>query len=143
MSDFKTNDQVTDDMSSRNESFLKELGSTVDNMILEMTPDENYNQSTTHKSLRWDKFKKKYVMKKVDQKNNVIEEKKKKVKNESGTQVRKTFKNVSTNDKTQYAKWSKVNRMKLQKVGEKEDNDQTETLKIRNSQFRKGKFNSK
>lgn len=90
--DFKNSHFISTEYIDRDSNFKKELcGNTnVDNMILEITPDENYNLSSSHKALRWDKNKKKYIQKNIDINGKTVDM----TKNESGQKIKNGKKKI-------------------------------------------------
>lgn len=67
--------------------------------------------------MRWDSKKKRHVLMKVDRDGKIIKEKK----NESGARITKKNAQKSLDEQKIYKKWMKKTHMKLQNVGEVED----------------------
>ena len=74
--------------------------------------DEVLNNTKGKTVMKWDKFKKKYTLQKVDRDGKVMSERR----NESGAKIKKDEKQIDV-----YKRWQQKTHLKLQKTGEKED----------------------
>lgn len=74
--------------------------------------DEVLNNTKGKTVMKWDKFKKKYTLQKVDREGRVMSERR----NEAGAKIKKDEKQADI-----YKRWQQKTHLKLQKTGEKED----------------------
>ena len=95
--------------------------SYLDNVTMTMYDDDEVMKNTKGKTvMKWDKFKKRYTLQKVDREGKVMAERR----NEAGKVIKKNDKHEDI-----YKKWQQKTHLTLQKVGEKEDSKMIQQAK--------------
>jgi len=88
----------------------------LDDVTLNLIPDDEHNNTKGKTVMKWDKVKKRYMLQKVDREGKIMRERK----NESGAKISK--KNIMTKDPNEiYKKWQQRTHLTLQKSGEMEN----------------------
>jgi len=90
----------------------------LEDVTLNLVPDDDAMMDTKGKTvMKWDSNKRRHVLMKVDRDGKVIKEKR----NESGAKITKKQAEKGAEEQKIYKKWMKKTHMKLQSVGEQED----------------------
>lgn len=87
----------------------------LEDVTLNLIPDDEALNVKGKTVMKWDKLKKRYMLKKVDRDGQVMTEKR----NEAGAKI--TKKNAEKTGNNIYKKWQKETHLSLQRVGEKEN----------------------
>lgn len=87
----------------------------LEDVTLNLIPDDEALNVKGKTVMKWDKTKKRYMLKKVDRDGQVMTEKR----NEAGAKI--TKKNAEKTGTNIYKKWQKETHLSLQRVGEKEN----------------------
>lgn len=110
--------QMADSKANSSALWNEDEKNFLEDVTMNFVPDDEAIKNIKGKTaMRWDKIKKRFMLKKVDRDGKVIAERK----NESGKKITKKMKEGKEGQKTIFEKWRRSTNLSMPKVGEMED----------------------